>query len=90
MTLPELVHEVKPSYTYDAMRHKLEGRVFLDAVVLPDGSVDSIRVVYGLSPDDGLNRQAVAALKQWRFRAGSLNGRTIPVVITVELSFTLH
>jgi TonB family protein len=87
---PVLVREVKPTYTREAMRHKLQGKVYLEALVLPDGSVGDVRLVYGLEPDDGLNQQAASALKQWRFRAGSLGGRPVPVVVTVELSFTLR
>ena len=48
VTPPVLVQEVKPSYTREALRHKQEGKVYLEAVVLPDGSVGDVRAVYCL------------------------------------------
>lgn len=90
VTPPVLLREVKPSYTREAMRHRQEGKVYLEALVLPDGSVGDIRVLYALEPDYGLTQQAVGAVKQWRFRAGAFGGRSAPVVITATESFVLR
>src|SRR5436190_876126 len=41
---PKLIHEVKPNFTVDAMRAKIQGVVVMDIVVLADGTVDSSRI----------------------------------------------
>jgi periplasmic protein TonB len=92
VTAPELILEIKPNYTVDAMRAKLQGVVQLDAVVLPDGSVDPrrIRITRSLDRALGLDDQAIRAVARWRFRPGTLKGRPVPVRISVELTFTLR
>jgi TonB family protein len=89
---PLLVKEVKPNYTGQAMRAKLQGAVEMEAVVLPDGSVDpaSIRITRSLDSIFGLDEQASIAVKQWRFRPGTFEGRAIAVRVAVELTFTLR
>ena len=86
---PELLREVKPNYTGDAMRGLQQGLVYLEAVVLPNGTVGDIRVLVPLEPDLGLNANAVTALQQWRFRPALLGGQPVPVLITVEMTFKL-
>ena len=88
--LPQLVREVKPQYTADAMRAKIQGAVFLECVVLPDGTVGDVRVTRSLDSTFGLDQEAIRAAKQWRFRPGTRFGEPVPVLITIELTFTLR
>lgn len=89
---PVLIKEVKPNYTSDAMRAKLQGVVEMEAVVLPDGSVDPnrIKITRSLDSTFGLDQQAVIAVRQWRFRPGTYKGQPVPVLVNVELTFTLR
>lgn len=87
--MPRVAREVKPNYTREAMEEQLQGFVFLEAVVLPDGSVGSMRPLVGFKPESGLNQSAMKALQQWKFVPGTASGRPAPVVVTVELSFRL-
>ena len=91
-TQPVLIREVKPLYTAQAMSAKLQGRVEMDAVVLPDGSVDpaSIRLTRSLDSAFGLDQQAIVAVKQWRFRPGTFKGQPVAVRVAVELTFALR
>jgi TonB family protein len=86
---PALVHETKPNYTAEAMRARIQGKVVLECVVMPDGSVARVRVVRSLDPVFGLDEQAINTLKQWRFRPGMKDGAPVPVLVTVEMSYTL-
>ena len=89
---PVLTREVKPSYTGEAMRAKVQGVVDMEAVVLPDGSVDpaSIRVTRSLDSTFGLDQQAIVAVKQWHFRPGTFKGQPVAVRVSIELAFTLR
>jgi TonB family protein len=90
VTTPVLVKEVKPGYTSEAMRAKIQGAVLLQCTVNVDGTVGDIQVVRSLDPVFGLDQQAIAAARQWRFRPGTLRDQPVPVQITIELSFTLR
>jgi periplasmic protein TonB len=87
---PRLIREVKPQYTADAMRAKIQGAVWLECVVLPDGSVGEVRVVRSLDSTFGLDQEAIRAAKQWRFQPGTRFGEPVPVLVTIELTFTLR
>ncbi len=84
---PVLVHEVKPQYTDDAKARGVQGAVEMDAVVRADGTVDNVRVTKSL--DEQLDQQAIAALKQWQFRPGTKDGRSVDVKVKVEMTFTV-
>lgn len=90
VSLPQLVREVKPAYTSDAMRAKIQGVVLLRCIVRPDGSVSDIEVLRSLDPTFGLDQEAVKAARQWRFRPGMRQGQPVSVEITIELTFTLR
>ena len=90
VTLPTKLREVKPAYTSDAMRAKVQGTVLLQCVVRPDGTVGDVEVVKSLDPVFGLDQEAVKAAKQWLFRPGTRFGEAVPVLITIELTFTLR
>jgi periplasmic protein TonB len=92
VTSPVLIREVKPNYTGDAMRAKLQGIVEMEAIVQPDGTIDpnQIKITRSLDSTFGLDQQALIAVKQWRFRPGLYKGQPVPVRVTVELTFTLR
>jgi len=90
VTLPVVLKEVKPQYTAEAMRAKVQGTVLLECVVLPDGSVGPVEVVKSLDSSFGLDQEAMKAAKQWRFRPGTRFGEPVAVLVTIELTFTLR
>ena len=90
ISLPVLLKEVKPAYTADAMRAKVQGSVWLECIVLPDGLVGDVKVTRSLDPIFGLDQEAIKAAKMWRFRPGMRQGEPVPVIITIELTFTLR
>jgi periplasmic protein TonB len=88
--LPRVLREVKPQYTSDAMRAKVQGTVLLECIVQPDGSVGNVQIVRSLDPVFGLDEEAVKAARQWRFVPGKRFGEPVPVIVTIELTFTLR
>ena len=90
VTSPRLLREVKPGYTGEAMRARIQGVVRLQAIVLPDGSVGNMKIVRSLDHVFGLDEEALKSVSQWRFQPGTLAGRPVPVLVEVELAFTLR
>jgi periplasmic protein TonB len=90
ITNPRLVREVRPQYTSDAMRAKVQGTVLLECVVRPDGSVGDVNVLRSLDSTFGLDQEAIKAAKQWKFVPGSRLGEPVSVMVTIELTFTLR
>jgi TonB family protein len=90
VTSPQLIREVKPTYTADAMRAKIQGVVWLEAVVMENGSVGQVRVTRSLDPTFGLDQEAEKTVKKWLFRPGTRLGQPVPVLIEIEMSFTLR
>jgi len=88
--LPRVLREVRPNYTADAMRAKVQGTVLIEAVVLPDGTVGQVQVVRSLDTVFGLDQEAIKAAKQWRFAPGTRFGQPVSVLVTIELTFTLR
>jgi TonB family protein len=87
---PRVIKDVKPGYTREAMREKIQGTVQMEAVIRADGTVGEVRVIRSLDRDFGLDNQAVASLKQWQFSPGTNEGVAAPVLVQVEMTFTLR
>jgi outer membrane biosynthesis protein TonB len=61
VTTPKLVRDVKPNYVPAAMRDRAQGLVKMKCVVLPDGTLDDVKVPEPVHPD--LDRSAVRTLR---------------------------
>lgn len=90
VSMPRLLREVKPNYTPDAMRTKVQGTVLLECIVNTKGEVTEVKVLRSLDATFGLDQEAIKAAKQWRFSPGARLGEPVPVVISIELRFTLR
>ena len=90
VVLPQLLREVKPNYTSAALQRKIQGSVLIECVVDVDGTVKRPLVVRFLDPTFGLDDEALRAASQWRFRPGTRDGVPVPVLVTIQLSFTLR
>ncbi|NDF00238.1 MAG: energy transducer TonB [Verrucomicrobia bacterium] len=62
----------------------------LACIVMPDGSVGDVKVTRSLDPIFGLDQEAIKAAKNWKFSPGMRLGEPVPVIITIELTFTLR
>ena len=89
VSAPRLIKEVRPRYTAEALRNKIEGTVVLEAVVNGDGCASQIRVVRSLDRG-GLDEEAIAAVAQWRFEPGRRAGTPVDVLVTIMLDFTIR
>lgn len=81
-----LVHRVEPEYPEQARQQQIQGAVVLETRINPDGIVGDLKVVSG---HPLLADAAMAAVKQWRFRPHSVNGRQVEMQTRVTIKFTL-
>jgi periplasmic protein TonB len=87
---PIPVFQPKPQYTSQAMRAKIQGLVLLECIVMPDGTVGRVQVLRSLDPTFGLDQEAIKAARSWRFKPGMRRGEPVPVLVTIEMAFTLR
>jgi periplasmic protein TonB len=87
---PRLLREVKPGYTGEAMRAKIQGVVLMEAVVMPDGSIGNVRITRSLDPTFGLDQEAIKTVRKWQFAPGTRFGQPVPVLVEIEMTFTLR
>jgi len=83
---PTRVKYVEPVYPRLALASRVQGVVILDALIDESGVVREVRVLRSIPL---LDRAAVEAVGQWRFTPTLLNGKPVPVVMTVTVAFTL-
>jgi periplasmic protein TonB len=90
VTAPIPLRRPPPAYTAEAMRARLQGIVVLNCVVRPDGRCSDIRVTKSLDTTFGLDQQAIASAREWVFRPGTRMGQPVPVMVTLEIGFTIR
>ena len=90
VTAPIPLRRPPPAYTAEAMRARLQGVVVLNCVVRPDGKCSDIRVSKSLDMMFGLDQQAIASAREWVFRPGMRMGQPVPVLVTLEIGFTIR
>ena len=82
-----LVNFPKPPYPALAQRAGLQGIVKLQVRVKKDGSVEVQKLLEG---EPALADAAIAAVKRWRAKPASMNGKPVEVISTVTFNFQLH
>jgi len=77
-----------PLYSDEARVRGIEGVVLVRAHIDASGRVNEARVTRALG--FGLDQNALVALRQWRFRAGTRNTTPVPMDVDIEIGFTLR
>jgi TonB family protein len=86
--VPTKTLDVKPTYPKSMRDAGREGVVPLEAIIGPDGSVTSVRVLTAqVHPDFAI--AAADAVRQWKFTPTLLNGAPVEVVMKVSVEFRL-
>jgi len=88
--MPELIGGLQGlasrlSYTPEALRAGIEGRIYVEAVVDEKGEVACAEIDTGLP--GGLNERALAAMVASRFKPASFQGRPLAVKISLPITF---
>jgi TonB family protein len=84
---PTKTRNVSPVYPTADQNARVQGVVILEATIGPSGCVARTRVLRDMTT--GLNVSALRAVTGWAFTPTLLNGRPVPVIMTVTVQFTL-
>ncbi len=86
--MPKVLSKVEPEYSEEARVALVNAQVAVGFAVNTSGVAEQIIVKRGCG--FGLDEQAVAAVKRWRFQPGlDANGTPMAVATTVEVNFSL-
>jgi protein TonB len=83
---PVKTRHVDPEYPAVARSARVQGVVILEVVIGSDGRVGETRTLRSIPL---LDQAAHDAVRQWEFTPTMLNGRPVPVIMTMTVQFTL-
>jgi protein TonB len=79
-----LVQQVEPAYPDAAKSTAQHGSVVLQVIIGPDGTVQDAKFLQGSL---AFARDAIDAVKQWRFKPYFMNGRPVAARTVLTLNF---
>jgi periplasmic protein TonB len=83
----KLISSVSPTYPMLAKNQHISGDVLIDALIDPTGHVTTMKVISGPTL---LHQSAMAALRLWKYQPATLDGKPVPMHLTVTLQFRLQ
>jgi protein TonB len=90
VTSPVPIRRGMPNYTSEGVRAHAQGVITVECVVEPTGECGDLRVLRAFDPTFGLDQQALAAARRWRFRPGTRAGEPVPVLVNLEIEFNIR
>ena len=84
---PILVRTVDPEFSKAARDAKFSGDVEVYLWVDEDGNPQHVKVVRGVGM--GLDEKAVEAIRQYKFKPATLNGKPVTVDLYIEVRFQI-
>ena len=88
VTVPKRVYTPDPEYSEKARRKKINGTVVVAMIVTQEGRVREVKISKSL--DEGLDKQALAAVRTWKFEPATKDGKPVAVHLNVDVSFSLY
>lgn len=82
-----MISSVQPVYPSLAKSQHVSGDVRLDALIDANGRVTTMKIVSGPTL---LQQAAMDSLRQWRYQPATLDGKAVPMHLTVTLQFRLQ
>lgn len=87
-TPPQFLSGKDPQYTEDARNANIEGTVILTVKINEKGRVTNVVVKNSL--EKGLDRNAVKAVKHWKFEPAKVNGQPVATETNVSVDFRMN
>ena len=88
VSAPRPTFTPEPIYSQAARYEKYQGMATVSAIVDKEGNLRKIELVRPLG--FGLDEQAVAQMKTWRFDPARRSGEPVAVVLNIEVKFNLY
>jgi protein TonB len=88
VSAPQLIFAPDPEFSDEARRAKYQGVCVVSLIVDAQGNPQRVQVVRHLGM--GLDEKAVEAVKQYRFKAATLQGKPVPVEVNIEVNFRIY
>ncbi len=86
-TAPKVIRQTTAAYTPEAQKKQLAGTVVVSLTVDEHGKPHDLKVVKGLG--SGLDEEALKAVPEWQFSAGTKNGEPVSSSMEVKVDFDL-
>jgi protein TonB len=83
----KLISSVSPVYPALAKNQHVSGDVRLDALIDANGRVTTMKIISGPTL---LHQAAMDSLRQWKYQPAVLDGKPVPMHLTVTLQFRLQ
>lgn len=84
---PTLIYEREAEFSDEARRQKYQGICIVGIIVDVHGNPQNVHVIRALGM--GLDEKAMEAIRQYRFKPGTKDGKSVPVAIAVRVDFHL-
>jgi protein TonB len=84
---PRVIHSVKPEVTEEARRAKFHGNVQVYLWVDEHGNPSHIRIAHGVGM--GLDETAIEAIRQYKFRPATQDGKPVKVDLYIDVNFQI-
>jgi TonB family protein len=84
---PQKTKDVRPVYPRDAQAARVSGVVVIEATIGEDGKVRDAVVLRSIPL---LDQASIDAVRQWEFTPTVVDGRPVPVIMTVTVNFALQ
>ncbi len=88
VSAPQLVFAPDPEFSDEARRAKYQGVCVVSLIVDAQGNPQRVQVVRHLGM--GLDEKAVEAVRQYKFKPATLQGKPVPVEVNIEVNFRIY
>jgi TonB family protein len=88
VSAPQLIYSPDPEFSDEARRAKYQGVCVVSLIVDAQGNPQRVAVVRHLGM--GLDEKAVEAVKQYKFKPATLQGKPVPVEVNIEVNFRIY
>ncbi len=88
VSAPSVIYSVDPEYSDEARRAKYTGIVMVSLIVDAQGLPEHVHVARSLGM--GLDERAIEAVRQYRFKPATYQGKPVPVEVQIEVNFQIY
>jgi periplasmic protein TonB len=88
VTAPELIYDPDPEFSDEARRAKYQGVCVVSLIVDAQGNPQRVQVIRHLGM--GLDEKAMEAVRRYKFKPATLQGRPVPVEVNIEVNFRIY